>query len=189
MIFPRFKHLIQLSYSSNGGSPQHMYEFLSQNKNAVRSLHLQNPTWIFPTECISIRNLTHLDFLGLFPADSHAFADILEHGHQLESLRLQCILECNASVQFREYNDALPFLRHFAFHLIGYRVNDHDLFPAISDFLRDRRALRTLHLTVPSADWAQKRLGYDAKVSSHHLLCDSYLSLSCVERCGVFCHP
>ena len=38
-------------------------------------------------------------------------------------------------------------------------VNDHNLFLAISEFLRDCRLLKTLMLSVPSANWAQKRLG------------------------------
>ena len=141
-----------------------MYDFLVQNKQSIRFLSLHNPNWGFPAEAISIRNLTVLDFQGIFPADSRGFADILASGHQLESLRLECILECIASTQFRDFPTALPFLHHFAFSLIGYRVNDHDLFPAISQFLQGRNALRSLQLTVPSADWALKRLGYDASV-------------------------
>ncbi|OCH84074.1 hypothetical protein OBBRIDRAFT_839982 [Obba rivulosa] len=162
--FPRFKHLTQFSYVSNGGSSQQLDEFLIQNRATLRFIRLHNLNWTFPTEVISIKNLTHLDFLGLFPHESRAFAAILANGHQLESLRLQVVLECNASAQFREHVKALPFLRHFSFSLLGYRVNDHDLFPAVSAFLRGRTALRTLQLTVPSADWAQKRLGYDATV-------------------------
>jgi len=125
---------------------------------------LQNLNWTFPSDVLSIRNLTHLDFLGTFGPDSHALADIFNNGHQLESLRLQCLLECSASVQFREYADSLPFLRHFSLSLLGYRINDHDLFPAISEFLRGRLQLKTLQLTVPSADYAHKRVGYDANV-------------------------
>ncbi|PSR77451.1 hypothetical protein PHLCEN_2v7882 [Hermanssonia centrifuga] len=164
MKVPRFRHISQFSYSANGGSPTQVYEFLSQNKGSMRIIHLHNVNWTFPSENISIRNLTHLDFHGTFPADSMGIADILGNGTQIESLRLQCVLECNASAQFRQYADGLPFLRHFAFSLVGYRVNDYDLFPAISEFLRDRTDLHTLHLTVPSADWAQRRLGYDATV-------------------------
>ena len=74
------------------------------------------------------------------------------------------MLECNASAQFRQHADGLPFLRHFAFSLLGHHIVDYDLFPSISEFLRDRTQLHTLHLTVPSADWAQRRLGYDATV-------------------------
>ena len=76
---------------------------------------LHNPKWSFPAEAASIRSLTHLDFQGIFPGDSHAFADILANGHQLESLRLECHLERAASTQFRERPTALPFLHHFAF--------------------------------------------------------------------------
>ncbi|KAI0712715.1 hypothetical protein C8T65DRAFT_646692 [Cerioporus squamosus] len=162
--FPRFKHVMQFSYHSTGGATTQVYDFLEQNKPSIRYLSLHNPNWAFPTDAISIRNLTNLDFQGIFPADSRAFAEILSNGHQLESLRLECILECSASAQFREFHNALPFLHHFAFSLMGYRVNDQDLFPAISDFLRGRTALRSLELTVPSADWALKRLGYDATV-------------------------
>ena len=155
---------MQFSLHSTGGAPTQVYDFLLQNKSSVRYLSLHNPNWSFPAEAVSIRSLTHLDFQGIFPGDSRAFADILANGHQLESLRLECHLECTASTQFREHPTALPFLHHFAFSLIGYRVNDHDLFPAISEFLKGRSALRTLQLTVPSADWALKRLGYDATV-------------------------
>ncbi|KAI0673254.1 hypothetical protein C8Q78DRAFT_1077528 [Trametes maxima] len=162
--FPRFKHIMQFSYHSTGGATTQVYDFLVQNKASVRYLSLHNPNWSFPTEAVSIRNLTHLDFQGTFPSDSRAFAEILSNGHQLESLRLECILECTASSQFREFANALPFLHHFAFSLMGYRVNDHDLFPAIAEFLKGRNALRSLQLTVPSADWALKRLGYDATV-------------------------
>ncbi|KAJ8469910.1 hypothetical protein ONZ51_g8677 [Trametes cubensis] len=162
--FPRFKHIMQFSYHSTGGATTQVYDFLVQNKTSIRHLSLHNPNWSFPTEAVSIRHLTTLDFQGTFPADSRAFAEILANGHQLESLRLECILECSASKQFREFADALPFLHHFAFSLMGYRVNDHDLFPAIAEFLKGRTSLRSLQLTVPSADWALKRLGYDATV-------------------------
>ncbi|KAI9058653.1 hypothetical protein FKP32DRAFT_1596960 [Trametes sanguinea] len=162
--FPRFKHIMQFSYHSTGGATTQVHDFLLQNKTSIRHLSLHNPNWSFPTDVISIRHLTTLDFQGTFPVDSRAFAEILANGHQLESLRLECILECTASKQFREFASALPFLRHFAFSLMGYRVNDHDLFPAIAEFLKGRTSLRTLQLTVPSADWALKRLGYDATV-------------------------
>ncbi|CCM02058.1 uncharacterized protein FIBRA_04134 [Fibroporia radiculosa] len=161
---PRFRHITQFSYVGSGGSPAQVIEFLQQNKTSLRAVTLQNQHWILPSEALSFRNLTHLDFLGALPPDSHAITDILQGATQLESLRLQCVLDCNASTQFREHVRALPFLRHFSFSLLGYGVDDHDLFPAISAFLRDRRALHTLRLSVPSAVWAQRRLGYDATV-------------------------
>ncbi|KAH9834613.1 uncharacterized protein C8Q71DRAFT_859583 [Rhodofomes roseus] len=49
------------------------------------------------------------------------------------------------SAQFREgvAAHALPFLRYVEFTLLGYNVNDHDQYPAISAFLRDRRTINT----------------------------------------------
>ncbi|GBE86830.1 hypothetical protein BKA93DRAFT_788175 [Sparassis latifolia] len=161
---PKFRHITQFSIVSKGGSPSQVNDFLLQNKTSIRAIAIHNLSWTFPSEVISIRNLTHLDFLGAFPLDSGVFAEILQNGHQIESLRLQCVLDCAPSSQFRDFPRSLPFLRHFAFSLLGYSLNDHDLFPAVSDFLRDRKDLRTLQLTVPSADYAQRRLGYDATV-------------------------
>ena len=162
--FPKFKHISQFTYIANGGSPEEVYSFLAQNKASLRSVHLHNQTWTFPSEVIAVRNLTHLDFFGAFSAESQGIGEILRSGIQLESLRLWCSLECHASTQFRDNLKGLPFLRHFAFILHGQCVNDNDLFPAISEFLRDRTHLHCLQLTVPNADWAQRRLGYDATV-------------------------
>ncbi|TCD60759.1 hypothetical protein EIP91_009552 [Steccherinum ochraceum] len=161
---PKFKHITQFAYCSTGDSPAEVNDFLSRNQGSIRTIHIQNLNWTFPSSVISIRNLTHLDFLGTFAADSRALTDILTDGHQLESLRLKCVLECSASIAFRDNLNALPFLKDFSLSLMGYRVNDSDLFPAISEFLRGRVDLHMLQLTVPSAEYAHKRLGYDANV-------------------------
>ncbi|KAI0683290.1 hypothetical protein BC835DRAFT_1395904 [Cytidiella melzeri] len=162
--FPKFKHISQFTYSADGGSPDRVYALLHQNKASLRSIHLHNQTWSYPSEHIAVRNLTHLDFFGAFGQESQGISEILRSGIQLESLRLWCSLECQASTQFRENLKGLPFLRHFAFILHNQCTNDPDLFPAISEFLRDRTHLHCLQLTVPSAEWAQRRLGYDATV-------------------------
>ena len=109
-----------------------------------------------------IRNLTHIDFLGEFPADSEAFTDILSNGHQLESLSLECILRCTGSSQFRAMPSSVPFLRHFAFTVLFVSRGDGYLFPAIAEFLRGRKYLRTLWLMVPRQ--FQGLLGFDASV-------------------------
>ena len=80
---------MQFAYHSTGGATTQVNDFLVQNKPSIRYLSLHNPNWSFPTESISIRNLTNLDFQGIFPSDSRAFAEILSSGHQLESLRLE----------------------------------------------------------------------------------------------------
>lgn len=161
-----FKHLTQFSYIASGGNPAQVHNFIAQNRSSLRSVHLDNQFWSFPADAVSIRNLTHIDFFGHFPADSQAFADILANGHQLESLSLNCLLDCTPSSQFREHQSSLPFLRHFAFTVFGVhrRVDDRDLFPAIAEFLRDRTQLRTLHLTVPDSDTVQRAVGFDASV-------------------------
>lgn len=43
------------------------------------------------------------------------------------------------------------------------RLSDRDLFPAISEFLRDRKQLKTLVLTVAD-EGVQKSVGFDASV-------------------------
>lgn len=180
----------------------------------MRTLTIDNPTWIFPSDSISIRNLTHLNFSGHFPLNSQVLTDIILNGRQIESLSLDCALDCNASAQIRgltwsptmamlagshshahahshghghhQHNHyqhphlvhqlpphhpfaagpILPFLRHFSFtvHTMGRRTpSDRDLFPALSEFLRDRTHLRTLAL-VSYDEQLQRAVGFDASV-------------------------
>jgi len=146
-----------------------IYNFITQNRNTLQTIALESPTWSLPTNALSIRNLTTVYFTGNFPATSHAFAEILTNGRQLETFYLSCCaLECStASSQFRsvQHTNALPFLRHFAFtvHSIGRRAVDRDLFPAISEFLRGRRQLRSLQLVADDEN-VQHTTGFDAAV-------------------------
>ncbi|KAJ7579284.1 hypothetical protein C8J56DRAFT_341215 [Mycena floridula] len=157
-----FKHLAHLSYETNSGNAS---TFISQNRSTLRTICLENPVWSFPADILSIRNLTHIHFLGHFPTNNQAIADILTNGRQLESLSLSCFLDCLPSSQFRSLAQSLPFLRHFSFSVYGMnrRLNDHDLFPAICDFLRNRSQLKTLSLTVPD-NHIQEAVGFDAAV-------------------------
>ena len=61
---------------------------------------------------------------------------------------------------------ALPFLRNFAFTItsIGRRVVDRELFPSIADFLRGRRALKSLKLRVDGDEHTQGAVGFSAAV-------------------------
>ncbi|KAJ8516510.1 hypothetical protein ONZ45_g6185 [Pleurotus djamor] len=140
-------------------------ELPMRSRHTLRVISLDTPTWAFPSEFFTLRNLTHVDFVGQFPLHSHAVYEIIHDGRQLESLSLGCYIDCNISNQFRELPTALPFLRHFAFkvHRLNRRIQDPDLFPAIADFLRDRKPLRTLHLTVPD-EYIQRAVGFDASV-------------------------
>ncbi|KAF8883554.1 hypothetical protein BD779DRAFT_1539533 [Infundibulicybe gibba] len=160
-----FKHLAHFSYTAQRGNACPVTPFIAQNRTTLRTISLNGPVAIFPSEAISIRNLTHISFSGLFPAGTQAFTDILINGRQLESLTLQCTLGCTASSQFRSLQSCLPFLRHFSFtvHGVSRRMIDRDLFPAIGEFLRDRNKLRTLQLTAVD-DMIQRDVGFDASI-------------------------
>lgn len=154
-------------------TPSCLQTLLGQNKTTLRTISLENPhpspNWTFPATSLSIRNLTTIFFTGHFPAVTNAFSEILNNGKQLESLSLTCCaLECsNASTQFRsaQHLNSLPFLRHFSFsvEVIGRRTVDRDLFPAIAEFLRGRRQLRSLQL-IAREETIQHAVGFDAAI-------------------------
>jgi len=162
IVLPIFKHLTHFAISLDGGSCSSVHAFLAQSRDTIRSLSINNPRWHFPTEAISVRHLTQIEFNGCFLTDAQAFSEILANGHQLESLMLSGTLECNASSLFRQYRAALPFLRHFSFTIthLNRHIADRELCPAISEFLRERTQLRTYHLLVPPTD--ARRIGFDA---------------------------
>ncbi|KAG2352100.1 hypothetical protein BDR07DRAFT_1344518 [Suillus spraguei] len=159
---PPFKHITHFSITAAGGNGTSINDFISRSHNNLRSLVIKNTSWKFPADIISVRHLTILEFEGRFSADSLVFSEILSTGYQLESLALSGILECTPSAKFRLYRSSLPFLTHFAFKIIGVHqhITDRDLVPAISEFLRDRKHLRSFHLIVPSAD--HHCVGFDA---------------------------
>ncbi|KAG2032624.1 hypothetical protein BDR03DRAFT_903493 [Suillus americanus] len=159
---PPFKHITHFSITAEGGNSTSTHDFISQSHDSLRSLVIKNANWTLPTDVISIRHLTIIEFDGCFSADSHVFSEILSTGHQLESLTLSGVLECTPSATFRMYRSSLPFLTHFALKIVGLHrhVTDRDLVPAISEFLRDRKHLHSFHLIVPSAD--HRRIGFDA---------------------------
>ncbi|KAK2462534.1 hypothetical protein APHAL10511_005504 [Amanita phalloides] len=166
LSFLVFKHLSHFSYRTDGGSPSTVYSFVSQVRPTLRTFSIENRSWTFPSTILSIRNLTRIDFLGHLPLNSQAIADILTHGRQLESLTLSCGIDCTSTSHlFRDMPRALPFLRHFAFtvHAVSRRARDSDLFPAIAEFLRGRRQLKTLSLVVCNGD-SQCAVGFNAAV-------------------------
>ncbi|RDB17545.1 hypothetical protein Hypma_001187 [Hypsizygus marmoreus] len=160
-----FKHLAHFSYSTVGGNSNQVQNFLAQNRDTLRTVYLDNQHWSFPTNSVSIRNLTHLYFTGHVPLNAQTFSDVLTNGRQLESLTFCCALDCVTSHQFRTLHASLPFLRHFAFSAVAIhrRITDRDLFPAIAEFLRGRQQLRTLQLTAHDES-VQRAVGFDASV-------------------------
>ncbi|KAJ7728929.1 hypothetical protein DFH07DRAFT_850615 [Mycena maculata] len=154
--------LYHIFYSTREGNPNTANNFIAQNRS-LRTVSLHNMSWIFPSDSLSLRNLTSMTFSGHFPANSTAISDILAHGRQLDELNLTCTLECLPAAQFRAHVGALPFLHHFKLTVCGAtrRPGSTDLFPAVTDFLRARTELRTLALVVrEEAD--QRTTGFDA---------------------------
>lgn len=161
-----FQYLQQFSYAGRDGNPEQIVNFLHQQRSTLRTIHIDNPSWLFPFEALSIRNLTRIEFNGYFPVDSQTVADILSQGRQLDTLSLGGVLKCSPSAQFRgmKGKNPLPFLRHFSFNVHpGSTCVDKDLFPAIADFLRDRKLL-TLHLVLPDNVVVQRNIGFDASL-------------------------
>ncbi|KAJ4466488.1 hypothetical protein J3R30DRAFT_2266065 [Lentinula aciculospora] len=143
--------------------------FLSQNRGTLRTLCIENPMSTFPaTSSISIRNLSHIGYMGQLPAtSSQLIPDLLTHGRQLEYLNLTVLLDCTLSPYFRSLSTSLPFLRHFTLCIAGSvsrQLNDRDLLPSIADFLRNRRDLRTLTLTVGGGESVLRATGFDASI-------------------------
>ncbi|KAJ7152259.1 hypothetical protein C8R43DRAFT_479950 [Mycena crocata] len=156
--------LYHLSYSTREGNPNATNNFIAQNRS-LRTVSLHNMSWVFPSDALSLRNLTSIAFSGHFPANSTGIADILAHGRQLDSLSLTCTLECLPAAQFYASTDSLPFLRRFDLTVCGAtrRPGSADLFRAVTDFLRGRTELHTLTLAVrEEAD--QRTVGFDAAV-------------------------
>ncbi|KAG1873228.1 hypothetical protein F4604DRAFT_1881016 [Suillus subluteus] len=159
---PPFKHITHFSITAEGDNSTSTHDFISQSPDSLRSLVIKNANWTFPTDVISIRHLTIIEFEGCFSAHSQVFSEILSTGHELESLTSSGVLECIPSATFRLYRSSLPFLTHFALKIVSLHrhVTDRDLVPAISEFLRDRKHLHSFHLIVPSTD--HRRIGFDA---------------------------
>lgn len=158
-----------------GNSPSPLFSspglttFLSQNRATLQTLWIENPTSTFPSaSAISIRNLTHIGYTGqISVTSSQLIPDLLTHGHQLECLNLTVLLDCPLSPYFRSLSTSLPFLRHFTFNIAGSvsrRLNDRDLLPSIADFLRDRRDLRTLTISVGGGETVLRATGFDASI-------------------------
>ncbi|TFK48125.1 hypothetical protein OE88DRAFT_545076 [Heliocybe sulcata] len=162
---PNLKSLRKLAVYDLDENASQTFSFIAHNQGTIRELSLKGLFSTLSTEALAVRHLTQLDFSGTIRADRQVFAEILANGRQLETLRISCILNCGPSAQFRAHRTALPYLKHFAFTImnISASVADADLFPAISEFLRHRPHLQTLHLKAPFKSM-QNRLGYDAAV-------------------------
>jgi hypothetical protein len=121
------------------------------------------------TDTVRLAQLTTLHFAG-FAREPGALAGVLEHARALRALTLDVHLDCALSPVFRKASalgaHALPRLERFAFSVAAVSsaavAADPALFPAVSDFLRNRGGLRALTLRAPGSQSWQKKLGYDA---------------------------
>lgn len=120
----------------------------------------------YPASFLPTKNLRNLHLtLSLCSADF--LSQLLEHGRQLEILRLEVNLEhgCVLSTIFRAYAgpNSFPMLRKLSFVLTGAAPNftDPDLFPAIAEFVRGYRMLDSLCI---SNTHDCPGFGYDAAV-------------------------
>ncbi|KAF8623133.1 hypothetical protein AX15_006487 [Amanita polypyramis BW_CC] len=57
-----FKHLAHFSYHADGGNPAAVYNLMTQNQMPLRAISVENRSWIFPSNVLAIRNLTHINF-------------------------------------------------------------------------------------------------------------------------------
>ncbi|KAI6097994.1 hypothetical protein EV401DRAFT_2062093 [Pisolithus croceorrhizus] len=157
---PRFKHLTHFSLTSEGGDPTSIHIFISQSRNTIRALSIKNSCWNFLAGAPSLRQLSDFEFDGRLTTEM--FLEIISSGCQLDSLKLSGSLECCPSPLFRQHRSALPFLCHLHIGItsLGRHVQDYDLCPSISEFIRHRTQLpwgalpalshlKSLVMTVP----------------------------------------
>lgn len=126
----------------------------------------ENAKWKFPTDVISFRRLTIIEFEGCFSVDSQVFSEILSTSHQLESMTLSGILECTLLVTFHLYRSSLPFLMHFVLNISDCNSPSacHGLGPRAC-YLRDHKHLRSFYLIIFLLRW-QGDLFYGHSVRS-----------------------
>ena len=120
----------------------------------------------YPASFLPAGNLRNL-YLTLSISSADFLSQILAHGRQLETLRLDVDLEygCVLSTVFRAYAAPNSFLtlRKLSFVLTGaaHNFSDPDLFPAVAEFVRGYRMLDGLCI---SNTYNLAGFGYDAAV-------------------------
>jgi hypothetical protein len=120
----------------------------------------------YPTSFLPAGNLRNL-YLTLSISSADFLSQMLAHGRQLETLRLDVDLEygCVLSTVFRAYAapNSFPTLRKLSFVLTGaaHNFSDPDLFPAVAEFVRGYRMLDGLCI---SNTYNLPGFGYDAAV-------------------------
>jgi hypothetical protein len=163
---PALHYLTRFVYSGAGDSALvNVDGFLSTQTVALHTLVIRH-SQRYPASFLPVGNLRNL-YLTLSISSVDFLSQILAHGRQLETLRLDVDLEygCVLSTVFRAYAapNSFPTLRKLSFVLTGaaHNFSDPDLFPAVAEFVRGYRMLDGLCI---SNTYNLAGFGYDAAV-------------------------
>jgi len=165
-LLPALHYLTRFVYSGAGDSALvNVDGFLSAQTVALHTLVIRH-SQRYPASFLPAGNLRNL-YLTLSISSADFLSQILAHGRQLETLRLDVDLEfgCVLSTVFRAYAapNSFPTLRKLSFVLTGaaHNFSDSDLFPAVAEFVRGYRMLDGLCI---SNTYNLAGFGYDAAV-------------------------
>lgn len=163
---PALHYLTRFVYSGAGDSALvNVDGFLSTQTVALHTLVIRH-SQRYPASFLPAANLRNL-YLTLSISSADFLSQMLAHGRQLETLRLDVDLEygCVLSTVFRAYAtpNSFPTLRKLSFVLTGaaHNFTDPDLFPAVAEFVRGYRMLDGLCI---SNTYNLPGFGYDAAV-------------------------
>ncbi|KAI0309640.1 hypothetical protein OF83DRAFT_1157917 [Amylostereum chailletii] len=165
---PTFPALRKLAYNAGDNQvfPKDLQQILDGRSIALRHLVLYSRRSAMDARLPVVNNLTSLEVDFLF-TNPECLATLLSDGRHLENLSIGCLLtrDCQLSTAFRSHVDAVPSLRRFHFHMgaAQHHVNDPDLFPAVTEFVRQHPHLRSLRL---QRKLDLKTVGYNADVWS-----------------------
>ncbi|KAF7760052.1 hypothetical protein Agabi119p4_11747 [Agaricus bisporus var. burnettii] len=139
LSFLDFRSISHLAYTSppvpttttsSTQAQSSLQNLISSNRATLRAINLFTPSWSFPSNSLSIRNLTRIHFAGTFPAiqssvppspslggpgisgrtyiPSQAIPELIKHGRQLESLTLESLSTALSSTFFIHYPSPRP---------------------------------------------------------------------------------
>lgn len=163
---PALHHLNRFVYSGASDSALvNVDGFLSAQTVALHTLVIRH-SQRYPASFLPASNLRNL-YLTLSISTADFLSQLLTHGRQLETLRLEVDLEhgCVLSTVFRSYAkpNSFPMLQKLSFVLMGapHNFSDPDLFPAIAEFVRGYGVLYALCI---SNTFDLPGFGYDASI-------------------------
>ncbi|KAI0299663.1 hypothetical protein B0F90DRAFT_1727626 [Multifurca ochricompacta] len=164
---PKLSQVRRFAYCARGiKTSTEIDHFLSAHTDALHTLIVYHIFGRYESSLIFTQNLRTLHLSSTI-TNPDFISEILTHGQQLKSLRLEIYMDpgCFVSTAFRAHagSKPLPALRKFAFVLrcVGSLFEDPDLFPAVAEFLREHPALTSL--SIVGLSWLDT-VGYNAKL-------------------------